>query len=83
MWGWTFLERLWQDLHFAARAMRKSPAFTLAAVLTLGLGIGVNTAVFTMVRAVVLNPLPFPAAGRLVMLWKTNLTPFGELACCV
>jgi putative ABC transport system permease protein len=73
MWGWTSLERLWQDVQYAARAMRRNPAFTLAAVLTLGLGIGVNTAVFAVVRAVVLNPLPFPAADRLVMLWKTSL----------
>src|ERR1700687_3723913 len=56
MWGWTSFERLAQDLNYAGRAMRKNPAFFLSAVLILGLGIGVNTAVFTVVRAVVLNP---------------------------
>ncbi len=73
MWSWTSLEHLWQDLKYAGRAMRKNPAFFVSAVLILGLGIGVNTAVFTVVRAVVLNPLRFPDADRLVMLWKTSL----------
>src|SRR5580700_4248462 len=73
MWSWTSLEHLWQDVKYAGRAMRKNPAFFVSAVLILGLGIGVNTAVFTVVRAVVLNPLRFPDADRLVMLWKTSL----------
>jgi predicted permease len=78
MWSWTSLEHLLQDLKYAARAMRKNPAFFVSAVLILGLGIGVNTAVFTVVRAVVLNPLQFPDAGRLVMLWKTSLKNASE-----
>ena len=49
------------------------PAFLLSAVLILGLGIGINTAVFTLVRAVLLNPLPFPDADELVMIWKATL----------
>jgi hypothetical protein len=59
MWSWTFLEHLWQDLKYAGRAMRKNPAFFVSAVMILGLGIGVNTTVFAVVRAVVLNPYGF------------------------
>jgi predicted permease len=67
------LENVWQDLKYAGRTMRKNPPFFVSAVLILGLGIGVNMAVFTLVRAVVLNPLRFPDADRLVVLWKTSL----------
>lgn len=60
------LEMLARDLRFAARALRRSPAFTVAAVLTLALGIGATTAVFSVVYGIVLRPLPFPNADRLV-----------------
>jgi putative ABC transport system permease protein len=73
MWSWTSLEHFCQDLKYAARPMPKNPAFFVSAVLILGLGIGVNTAVFTVVRAIVLNPLRFPDADRLVVLWKTSV----------
>src|SRR5436190_10284843 len=67
MQGIGSLDSLRQDVSYAIRGMRRTPAFTLAAVLTLALGVGVNTAVFTVVHAVALNPLSFPAADRLVI----------------
>ena len=60
------LEALWRDCRFAVRALRRSPGFTATAVLTLGLGIGATTAVFSVVYGTVFRPLPFPNASRLV-----------------
>ena len=60
------VETIWQDLRYGLRLLRRNPAFTLAAVMSLALGIGANTAVFSIVHAVLLRPLPFPDAERLV-----------------
>lgn len=67
-WGWAWLERLLNDLRYALRQLIKAPGFTVTAVLTLAIGIGGVTAVFSVVQAVLLRPLPFKDPGRLVSL---------------
>src|SRR5258708_2978041 len=75
-WGWRWLQDFLQDMRFAARTLRKVPGFTIVAVVTLALGIGANTAIFTLVHAITLRSLPVTNPGQLYRLGDNN-------NCCV
>lgn len=72
------MDTLRQDLHFALRVLRKKPGFTLVTSLTLALGIAANTTIFTLIDGVLLRPLPYPHAGRLLSLWTSYPASNGQ-----
>ncbi len=70
MWGWNWLEILLEDVRYGLRQLRRNPGFAAAAVITLAMGIGTTTALFTVVHSVLLEPLPFKDPGRLLRLYE-------------
>ena len=72
VWGWAWLQDIWLDVRFAARMLTKDPRFTLAVVLALGLGIGVNNSVFTVINTALIRDVPFAEPDRLLDLGLIN-----------
>jgi predicted permease len=75
VWSWNWLESLARDLRFSLRTLCRAPGFTVIAILVMALGIGANVALFTVVRGVLLKPLPFDDPDRLEMLYEASLQP--------
>jgi predicted permease len=73
VWSWNWLESIGRDLRFSLRTLRRSPGFSVIAILVMALGIGANVALFTVVRGVLLKPLPFQDPDRLAMLYEAGL----------
>src|SRR5688572_14915706 len=71
------METLWQDVRYAFRTIRKNPGFTTVAVLSLALGVGANTTIFTLLNAALLSPLPVEKPSELVAVYTTDTTRVG------
>src|SRR5580693_2999817 len=69
--GTRWIEDLWQDFLYAARTLRQRPGFTAVGAVTLALGIGASTAIFSAVNPILFEPLPYPHAGRIMMVWDS------------
>jgi putative ABC transport system permease protein len=72
MWAWNFLDRFLQNVRYGLRIIRRNPGFAAVAILTLALGIGANTAIFSVVNTIFLKPLPFPESDRMFLVARTN-----------
>lgn len=77
VWGWVWIERLWQDLRHGGRLLAKSPGFTFIAVASLAIGIGMNSAVFSLADAMLLRPLPVPRSGDVLTVNSSTLNGAG------
>jgi predicted permease len=76
-WSWSGIEQFLRDLRIGVRTLRRTPGFTLIAILVMALGIGANVALFTVVRGVLLKPLPFPDSDQLLMLYEHSTPAAG------
>src|SRR5262245_50403250 len=74
MWSLNSIETLIQDLRYGSRMLLKNPGFTLVAIITLSLGIGANTAIFSLINSLLLKPIPFPQADRLALVWQSQVS---------
>ena len=71
MWTFMWIETAWRDVRHALRGLWRNPGFTIIAILTLAIGIGANTAVFSVVDGILIKPLAYPDADRLIGVWQT------------
>lgn len=82
-WSWNWLESLWRDIRYGSRTLTRARGFALTAILVMALGIGATTSLFTIVRSVLLNPLPFRDQSKLVMVYehfRGNDNPYNVVA---
>jgi predicted permease len=81
IWGWGSIDRLWQDLRYALRVLRKSPSFTVAAILTLALGIGVNSSIFSLIHNLLLQTMPVRDPSTVALVFNKHPRFSGAMWC--